>query len=328
MTRIHVPKAWRETAEMVLAERLRKILVLGAGDRGKSTFCKFLVRELAAAGHKTALVDACIGQKDIGPPATITLGYAEEAADTATNEAEHFYFVGSTSPLGRLLPMVVGTAKLVRLADARFVVVDTTGFIEGPGRVLKAYKIEAVEPDLIVAIERRQELESILSACGTYRTVRIRPSRHARARDSWERFEARRDAFAGYFRIAREFDIELERIAVQRSLIFTGKPIEIEGAVYAECTPDGIVAVCEQDLAAADIVKRLSPEFGKGLLCGLADESNQGLGLAIMQEIDFDQRRLSLLSPVAADRVRVLQLGDLYIDAEGYELGNVGREGL
>lgn len=328
MTRLHVPQAWRETAETILAERLRKVLVLGAGDRGKSTFCKFLVRELVAAGHRAALIDACIGQKDIGPPATITLGHAEGTADTAAMQAEHFYFVGSTSPLGRLLPMVVGTSKLARLADAPFVVIDTTGFVEGPGRVLKSYKIEAVEPDLIVAIKRREELESILSAYATYRTIRIRPSRHARPRDSWQRFEARRDAFAAYFKNAQRCDIDLEGTAVQRSLIFTGIPTEVEGAVYAERTPEGIVAVCEQEPVATDVVKCLRPGFGNGLLCGLADENNLGLGLAILEKIDFSQGVLSLLSPVAADRIRVLQLGDLYIDSEGYELGTVGREGL
>lgn len=255
MTRLHIPRAWRETADKILAERLRKVLVLGARDRGKSMFCRFLIHELVSAGHRTAVVDACIGQKDIGPPAADTLGHAEETADMRAIEMEHIYFVGATSPVGRFLPMVVGTSKLIKLADAPFVVIDTTGFVEGAGRVLKSYKIEAVEPDLIVAIKRREELESILNAYGTYRTVRIRPSRKARPRDRWRRFAARRNAFAAYFGNARRFDLDLARIVVQRSLIFSGTPMEVEGALYAERTLEGIVAVSEQDLAAADVVK-------------------------------------------------------------------------
>jgi hypothetical protein len=63
---------------------------------------------------------------------------------------------------------VLGTAQLVNVADTPFVIVDTTGYIEGTGRVLKSYKIEAVRPDLIVAIEKRGELETVLRSHRNY----------------------------------------------------------------------------------------------------------------------------------------------------------------
>jgi polynucleotide 5'-hydroxyl-kinase GRC3/NOL9 len=133
------------------------ILVLGGGDVGKSSYCRFLITELLAAGHRIAVVDADVGQKDVGPPAS----YAAGTAGQWVVAPEAFYFVGSTSPAGRMLPLVLGTAQLVIAADAPFVIVDTTGYIEGTGRVLKSYKIEAVRPDLIVAIEKCGELEAI-----------------------------------------------------------------------------------------------------------------------------------------------------------------------
>jgi polynucleotide 5'-hydroxyl-kinase GRC3/NOL9 len=187
VTRLHVPEAWRKSATTVLQERPRVILVVGGGDAGKSSYCRFLVTELLAVGHRVAIVDADIGQKDVGPPATVTLGYAAGTAEHWSASPAAFYFVGSTSPVGRMLPLVVGTSRLVSAADAPFVVVDTTGYVEGAGRVLKAYKIEAVRPDLVIAIERRGELETILRSHRTYRTIRIRPSRKARPRDRWER---------------------------------------------------------------------------------------------------------------------------------------------
>jgi GTPase SAR1 family protein len=57
MTRLHIPQAWRETARAVLEERLRTILVLGAADRGKSTFCSYLIRVLVEAGHRVGYTD-------------------------------------------------------------------------------------------------------------------------------------------------------------------------------------------------------------------------------------------------------------------------------
>jgi len=94
--------------------------------------------------------------------------------------------------------------------------------------VLKGNKIEAVRPDLIVAIEKRGELEAILRSHRTYPTIRIRPSRKARLREWWERDEARIKAFAAYFREARRLELELDQLTVQRSLLSTGEPVTIE----------------------------------------------------------------------------------------------------
>jgi polynucleotide 5'-hydroxyl-kinase GRC3/NOL9 len=328
MRPLHVPEAWRQSAVTILQERPRVILVLGGGDVGKSSYCRFLVTELLAAGHRVAVVNADVGQKDVGPPATVTLGYAVGTAEQWAVAPEAFYFVGSTSPAGRMLPLVIGTAQLVNAADTPFVIVDTTGYIEGTGRVLKSYKIEAVRPDLIVAIEKRGELETVLRSHRTYRTIRVRPSRKARLREWWERDEARVKAFAAYFREARQLELDLDKLTFQRSLLFTGEPVTIEGALYAERTAEGVVAVTESALPDVEVAKRLRPGFERNLLCGVADECNRGVGLALIQSIDFDRQTVLLVSPVPVEKVRVLQVGDLYVGVDGRELGRVGREGL
>jgi polynucleotide 5'-hydroxyl-kinase GRC3/NOL9 len=305
---------------------LRTVLVLGRSDRGKSSYARFLACDLAAAGERVAIVDADIGQKSIGPPTTVTLAHIAGEAWPPAPEA--FYFVGSPSPVGRMLPLVVGAARLAGAADAPFVVVDTTGYVDGAGRVLKAYKIEAVRPDLIVAIEKRGELEPILRPYRTYRSIRLRPSRKARPRDSWERDFARENAFAIYFKEAQRSELGFDQVVFQRSLLFTGEPIALEGAIYAERSAEGIVAVAEEPLAGVEVARWLKAGFERGLLCGVADEHNCGAGLAILESIDFARRTLSLLSPVPAERMRVLQFGDLYVGTDGRELGRVPREGL
>lgn len=69
-------------------------------------------------------------------------------------------------------------------------------------------------------------------------------------------------------------------------------------------------------------------EFERGLLCGAADEYDRGIGLAILDGIDFGQRRFSLISPIPAERLRILQFGDIYLSPDGRELGRVERPGL
>lgn len=328
LTEVHVPKAWREHAAAILETRPRIILVLGANDRGKSSYCRFLAAELLAAGHRVAIVDADPGQKDIGPPAAVALGYVTGTAERWTAVPEAFYFVGSTSPVGRMLPLVIGTARLVNAADAAFVIIDTSGYIEGPGRVLKGYKIDAIRPDLIVAIERKSELEPILRSHAAYRVVRLRPSRKARPTDRWERDLNRQKAFAAYFNDARRLELGLDDLVFQRSLLFTGEPVTVAGALYAERTAEGVIAVAGGALAGAAIVKQLRPGFERGLLCGVTDEHDRGVGLALLESINFEQRRVVLMSPVPAERLKVLQFGDLYVDIDGHELGRVDRAGF
>lgn len=328
MTNLHVPREWREHAATILETRPRVILVLGGTDTGKSSYCRFLATELLAAGHRVAIVDADLGQKDVGPPATVALGYVAGTAERWSAVPEAFYFVGSTSPVGRMLPLVIGTARLVGAADAAFVIVDTSGYIEGAGRVLKGYKIDAVRPDLIIAIETGRELESILRSHATYRTMRIHPSQKARPTDRLERELMRRKAFAAYFNEARRLELGLDDVVFQRSLLFTGEPMRVAGALYAERTAEGVVAVAEGPLAGADIAKRLRPGFERGLVCGVTDEHDRGVGLAVLESIDFEQRRVSLMSPVPAEKLRVLQFGDLYVGLDGREVGRVDRAGL
>ena len=56
---------------------------------------------------------------------------------------------------------MIGTATLAREARAAFVIIDTTGLVHESGRILKNYKIDAVRPDVVVALERRNELAPI-----------------------------------------------------------------------------------------------------------------------------------------------------------------------
>ena len=61
---------WRKLASQVVKPQ-QIVLVIGATDAGKSTFCRFLADVALAKGCKVACVDADIGQSQIGPPTTI-----------------------------------------------------------------------------------------------------------------------------------------------------------------------------------------------------------------------------------------------------------------
>jgi polynucleotide 5'-kinase involved in rRNA processing len=110
--------------------------------------------------------------------------------------------------------------------------------------------------------------------------------------------------------------------------LFTGEPVAVAGALYAERTVEGVVAVADGPIEGVEVAKWLKPGFERSLLCGVADERNRCVGLAVLEAIDFRSRTISLRSPIAVEKMRVLQLGDLYVGLDGRELGRVERRGI
>src|SRR5205823_13584350 len=113
----------------------------------------------------------------------------------------------------------------------------------GAGRVLKGYKIEAAQPDVIVALEQGRELRALLQAYRHYRILRIPPSAHATTKTLEQRRAARERAFGAYFATAHTVALALRQVIFQRSLLFTGRKLEHEACLYAEHTPEGLLAV-------------------------------------------------------------------------------------
>jgi polynucleotide 5'-hydroxyl-kinase GRC3/NOL9 len=321
-TKLHVPPGWEAAAAEVFDRRLRTVLVIGGSAVGKSSFCRYLAGVLLARQAQVAVVDADIGQSNLGPPATVTLGYPTSPVDFATVPPAAHYFVGSTGPIGRFLPLVIGTAGLAREARAAFVVIDTTGLVHESGRVLKNYKIEAVRPDVIVALERRNELAPIRMANRHVPIIRIEPSRKAHGKDDYEKIEVRRRSYARHFAGSPLLEFSVEDLIFQRTLLFAGKPIELEGAVHAERSAEGVLIVGAPAAPPADS-KLLPAGFERNLLCGVADATGRCLGLGTVERIDFAARTIVLTTPVARDKVRIVQFGDVYVTPDGGELGQV-----
>jgi polynucleotide 5'-hydroxyl-kinase GRC3/NOL9 len=319
---LDIPPAWDWAAEQIVRHRWRKILVLGAVDRGKSTYCRFLIRRCLETAERVAMIDTDVGQKDIGPPATLTLGYPEVGQSLTKVPPVAWYFIGATSPTGHLLPMVVGVRQLLDTARATYIVINTTGFVTGPGRVLKGYKIEAVRPDVIVALEHGRELRGLLRAYRHYRVLRLPASAYATPKTFEQRRAARERAFGAYFATASTVEMALRQVIFQRALLFTGRKLEQKDFVYAEHTAEGILAVTEEDQVDTPGVHVLPVGFERHLLCGVANRRNEGVGLALIRHIDFAKESIALHTPVPAAQIKVVQFGTLYVQADGRELGH------
>ncbi|GAB4256133.1 MAG: hypothetical protein Kow0092_01920 [Deferrisomatales bacterium] len=280
---LRVPASWRALEP----EELRgAVLVVGATDRGKSSFARYLVGALAEAGGPVGWLDADVGQSTLGAPATANLALVWRAAE-ALPPPEATVFVGATSPVGHMLPCLVAVERLRRRAEARgasALVVDTTGLVspERGGVALKRWKAELLQPCTVVALDREGELEPLLGPWerdSRFRVVRLAPPPGVRCRSLEERARRRRAKFRAALAGGREWTLPWE-----------GLPI------YG------------RELAAP------------GRLLALQDEEGWTLGLGVCLSAEAD--RLRLYSPVPGpERVAGVRFGSVRLDPRTGEEG-------
>ncbi|PVE25003.1 hypothetical protein DC522_07220 [Microvirga sp. KLBC 81] len=196
---LHVPREWHEAAQRLESDDVRTVGVIGPTDSGKSTLARFLFESALQAGKTTALIDTDLGQKMIGPPACVTLSDAHGVA---------LAFVGSTDPVLGWKLLLEGTHRLAARTDATIKVVNTSGLLSGPGRRLKAAKLQVIRPDLLIVLGDAPELEPIIGEHPDIPVLHLPSSPHARRKTDGERRAGRRQAFHRYFEDAAALSLD------------------------------------------------------------------------------------------------------------------------
>jgi polynucleotide 5'-hydroxyl-kinase GRC3/NOL9 len=238
-----VSRSWAAALDAAAAAQVT--LVLGGTDAGKTTLVTGLAGALAGAGHTVGVVDADLGQSDVGPPTTVGLGRVRRSIERlAEADLVALEFLGATSPARCLRETAEAAARLVRRAlelGCDRVVVDTSGLVAGPfGLALKRLKIDRVAPDVLVVLQRADECEPILDATvGTpgRATIRLAAATTAR-RSPAARRQTRWRALQAHLAGSAEVSLDLTRIAVRAAPAARGLNLA-EGVLVALDGPDG-----------------------------------------------------------------------------------------
>lgn len=251
---------WKRLASQIVMPNQR-VLLLGQSDVGKSTFCRYLIDYACAKSLKAALIDADIGQSQIGPPTTIGMklfdkkpegaklntpfgGYEDDTDDTSNKsktgkkelndghhlDADALYFVGAISPLSHLLPVLTGTRLMIDACkdqEVDFTVIDTTGFVDGGAAVmLKQQKIDILRPHHVVCIGRPKDLDNIVSCYSNQNWLTLHymlPHKLVRTKSSETRKKHRTVKFETYFADSELQTVPFERIRGKCTPFFNGR---------------------------------------------------------------------------------------------------------
>ena len=345
---------WEETlTAIVQSGKKSRTLLLGGIDTGKTTFTRLLVNALTEAGQRTAIVDADLGQSEIGPPACIGLAFADRQQNSLSELSPHaLIFIGSTSPPGFLLEYTAAVRRLADMAGEMPLVVDTSGFLYGAdARRLNQITFDLLTPTHIVALQRQNELEGILAPMQRRDGVQIhRPSIPTSIGKKPSTFRTQRRAmrFAAYFENARLHTYRFDDIALIGAWLGCGAPLaphllkylnEALGPAvkvyYGEMSdrhlslmvsqmvhPDTpALGVAQQTLRAQGVTLTIAPRL-KHLLLGLEGSNGKLLGLGLLEAIDFRRRTLGVLTPCRAPAAAcIIRIGILRVQPDGHEIG-------
>ena len=267
---------WEHALER--AAQSRCTLLLGDVDTGKTSLATFLANGLYRTGFRVGVVDADLGQSEIGPPTTIGLGrvlwFLDRLGDA---EVAGLFFVGSTSPAGHVEATVAGTRRMAERGEAlgcERLIVDTSGLVAGDlGRSLKQRKIERLDPDLVICLERARECEPILrgfSGRARPEILRLPVGERGRRRSAEERRRHRARALDHYFESAVTRRVPLAGLVWPRTS---------DGRHDARAPFPGLDGL-------------------EGALVGLVEAGGDTLGLGTIRAVDPIERALVVDTPV------------------------------
>jgi polynucleotide 5'-hydroxyl-kinase GRC3/NOL9 len=344
-----VPSSWEDAAKKILSLNPPvTVTVVGGMHSGKTSFCTFLVNEAVMNKRKTCIVDADLGQSDVGPPSTVGFTYVTEPVkDLFDIDAQDAVFVGCTSPSRALNKLVEALTQLKnRLTEegVELLVINTDGWVDG--EEASAYKVQLakkVEPTVVVGLQRGDELTPILGALEGVKVFAVDSPQLIQSRRREKRRLLRELSYKKYMKGAKMQSFSFGWMNVEDSFFGAGvllprKRLEAltgllgKRPIYAEETVDAIFVVLknsqymsEEQVTAAEEhfrkkVKVIWEGDEKGLLVGLEDEEKTFLGIGILDGVDYKRKILKVYTPVS-EKVSTLCFGQIKLDKNCREIG-------
>src|SRR2546422_3683877 len=284
-----VPPAWSDAADIVKRQR-GVCVIIGEVDSGKSSLCTFLANKCLENGERVGVVDADVGQADIGPPTTISSSVVQAPIiGLHKAAAEISFFIGDTSP--SFVPDKVVTLatrlkkQMTRSAD--IVLVNTDGWLaEFNALRHKQLLIEEIQPDLVIGLSRTDEVIDPLLERVKFASLKLPSSTFARVRSKEERKKVREAGYRRFLQGSHKLGISLEA----RVRMFD----QLEQTVLPE-----------------------NRRF-RGLVAGLLDQNEELLSIGRINHVDGGK---VVVETKTIEKPTILEVGNIALSSKYDEVG-------
>ncbi|XP_048486316.1 protein CLP1 homolog [Plutella xylostella] len=144
-------------------------MVVGPGDVGKSTLVRILLNYAVRMGRRPIYVDLDVGQGSISVPGTIGALLVERPASIEegfSQQAPLVYHFGHKSPndnlqlyntiVSRLAEVITERIDSNKKASTSGVIINTCGWVKGPGYKVLTHAAQAFEVDVILVLDNER----------------------------------------------------------------------------------------------------------------------------------------------------------------------------
>jgi len=283
-----IPRSWNSALDALLELGQGTVIIVGSTDVGKSTLSTFLANGLLKSKIAPQIIDADIGQADIGPPTTVGCAVPSDYASSLVDMTPStLLFVGHTNP-GQVQSKLIECVK--RFSDnakQSLIIINTDGWVLDPEAV--AYKIELIKtirPDIVLGIEAGRELESMLSLTAA-RSMRVEASTTRFSRSRGDRRQVRT---SGYRRFLDGGNARIHALRTTHVTLPDGQPV---------------------------ISRAQAPQLGN-LIVGFLDDEDYLRQIGVLLTVENES--LKIYSRAVDDFARI-QVGYVKLSTGGVELG-------
>jgi polynucleotide 5'-hydroxyl-kinase GRC3/NOL9 len=295
-----IPLSWREAGSALVELGEGIAVVIGGADTGKTTLCTFLSNYLLFENRQVAVVDADIGQTDLGPPTTMAAG---EVSANVTNLSQvkpsERLFIGLTSPGYAKGKVIRSIKRLVGCHNkpGKTVIVNTDGWVSGGEAVLyKLQMLDELRPDITLGIGGG-DISRILQA-GNRTTLLVGSPDTIKERTRLDRRELRSLGYQKYLAGASLKTFRVDGVKLRRCL-----------------TPENL------DL---NRVPRVQIENLKDAIVGFLDADDFLQEIGILKDAVPSARTVKIWSRIL-NIPRKIEIGDVKLNNDGRELGHFGQ---
>ncbi|WP_455280036.1 Clp1/GlmU family protein [[Eubacterium] cellulosolvens] len=277
-----IPKSWLEAANKFQKSDNEKLLVIGSTDTGKSTLCTFLVNHILKFKQSVALIDADIGQSDLGPPGTLGLSIISKPYIESDNlNVDSMIFVGRTSPYSVTEKIINGILKLENsIQKGTSIVINTDGWIlDAEAIAYKLRMIKQLETNMTIILDEGNELYDIFEINLPF--MRIQVPKFIKTRGREERKKIREYHYKKYLR----------------------------NAIHTNFSLNGMV-----------IEGLLSKKIQGGEILGFIDPNGFLIGIGILEYINRKKQILRAYTNVNARNVTSIECGNIRLMYDGTEI--------
>jgi polynucleotide 5'-hydroxyl-kinase GRC3/NOL9 len=229
--------------------------------------------------------------------------------------------------------------------------VNSDGWIEGDDAVnYKQQLIETINPDIIIGIQKNDELTNLLSTLGKYQKVIVESPQIINQRSREKRKNLRELGYQKYLRNSKLLSFPLGWLKIENGdllgLTRTRQSIKEARRIYdllgmkplhiAEQSDRITIIIGKKRWINAENLKKAEEATKKkvivvrkgeeeGLLTGLYNSDGKFLGIGVIQEIDYLRKTLKFLTSVS-ETIATASIGKVKLDKNLKEVPSFDEE--